>query len=43
MTPRSNARSSGSLFEGKSGEDTKAPVATFQTYLAGSAGIAYRF
>ena len=43
VTPRANTRSSGGLFEGKTGEDTKAPVAAFQTYLAGSAGIAYRF
>lgn len=43
VTPRKNARSSGALFNGRSGEDTYAPVAAFQTYLAGSAGIAYRF
>ncbi|MCR9164817.1 MAG: hypothetical protein ACE37F_15060 [Nannocystaceae bacterium] len=43
VTPRKNARSQGALFEQRSGEDTYAPVATFQTYLAGSAGIAYRF
>ena len=43
ITPRSRARVSGSLFEGRSDEDTAAPVATFATYLAGSAGIAYRF
>ena len=43
VTPRKNARSSGALFDGRSGEDTYAPVGTFQTYLAGSAGIAYRF
>lgn len=42
-TPRSRARSSGALFENRSGEDTHAPVAAFQTYLAGSAGVAYRF
>lgn len=43
VTPRKNARSSGALFDGRSGEDTYAPVAALQTYLAGSAGIAYRF
>jgi hypothetical protein len=43
VTPRKNARSTGALFNNRSGEDTYAPVATFQTYLAGSAGIAYRF
>lgn len=43
VTPRSNARTSGALFEGRSEADKAAPVATFSTYLAGSAGIAYRF
>jgi len=43
ITPRSRTRTTGALFEGRSGEDTNAPVATFQTYLSGSAGIAYRF
>lgn len=43
VTPRDRARVSGSLFEGRSGEDTAAPVPAFATYLAGSAGIAYRF
>lgn len=43
VTARKNTRSAGALFDGRSGEDTYAPVAAFQTYLAGSAGIAYRF
>ncbi len=43
VTPRSHACSSGALFEGRSAADKAAPVATFSTYLAGSAGIAYRF
>ncbi len=43
ITPRSRANSTGALFEGRSESDRLAPVATFQTYLAGSAGIAYRF
>jgi len=43
VTPRSHARTSGELFEGRSAADKAAPVATFSTYLAGSAGIAYRF
>lgn len=43
ITPRSRASTSGELFEGRSAEDKAAPVATFSTYLAGSAGIAYRF
>ncbi len=43
VTPRSHARTSGQLFEGRSAADKAAPVATFSTYLAGSAGIAYRF
>ncbi len=43
LTARGNTRNSGSLFEGRKGERLRAPVATFQTYLAGSAGIAYRF
>ena len=43
VTPRSNTRTTGALFEGRSAADTDAPVATLQTYLAGSAGIAYRF
>ncbi len=43
VTPRSHARTSGALFEGRSAADKAAPVATFSTYLAGSAGIAYRF
>jgi len=43
VTPRTRTRTSGSLFEGREGADLEAPVATFQTYLSGSAGIAYRF
>ncbi len=43
VTPRANTRSRGALFEGRSGPDTLAPVATFSTYLSGSAGIGYRF
>lgn len=43
VTPRSHARTSGALFDGRSEADKAAPVATFSTYLAGSAGIAYRF
>ncbi|MEM6296357.1 MAG: hypothetical protein AAGA54_34115 [Myxococcota bacterium] len=42
-TPRSRANATGALFENSSAAERRAPVATFQTYLAGSAGIAYRF
>lgn len=36
-------RTRGALFEGVSERLRQAPVATFQTYLLGSVGIAYRF
>jgi hypothetical protein len=43
LTDRDSVRSRGDLLEGDAGERAKAPVPTAQTYLMGSAGIAFRF
>jgi hypothetical protein len=43
LTDRDSVRSRGDLLEGDAGERAKAPVPTAQTYLLGSAGIAFRF
>jgi hypothetical protein len=43
LTDRDNVSSKGALLQGDAGERAKAPVPTYQTYLLGSAGIAFRF
>ena len=43
MTDRRSVANRGEVLAGASGEAERAPVATFQTYVVGSAGVAYRF
>jgi hypothetical protein len=43
LTPEEGASNSGALFEGASGRLDDAPVPHLQTWLMGSAGVAYRF
>jgi hypothetical protein len=43
FTMRDQVRNRGALFAQATREARRAPVATLQTYLIGSAGIAYRF
>ncbi|GEM_PF-2933072 len=43
MTAPGETHTSGRAFEGTSESDRRAPVAALQTYVVGSAGIAYRF
>jgi hypothetical protein len=43
LTDRDRVSNKGELLQGDTGPRTLAPVATLQTYLLGSAGIAFRF
>ncbi|MCA9693012.1 MAG: hypothetical protein R3A51_22820 [Nannocystaceae bacterium] len=43
LTDRKNTAVRGPLFEGATEVETTAPASTFQTFLVGSLGVAYRF
>lgn len=43
LTDRDAVSNKGALLQGDTGERARAPVPTYQTYLLGSAGIAFRF